>query len=46
MIIVANTWIGHWPFRRLRLADAAGLGRLLDRTGTGLALVSPLSGPF
>jgi len=46
MIIDANTWIGHWPFRRLRLADAAGLGRLLDRTGTGLALVSPLSGPF
>lgn len=46
MIIDTNTWVGHWPFRRVRLTDAAGLGRLMERTGTGLSLVSPLSGPF
>ena len=46
MIVDANTWIGHWPFRRIRLADAAGLGQLMARTGTDVALVSPLSGPF
>ncbi len=38
MIVDANTWVGHWPFRRIRLADAAGLGQLhsyRDRSGDG-----------
>ena len=46
MIVDVNAWCGRWPFRRLAFAGAAGLVKLLERTGTDLALVSPISGAF
>lgn len=46
MIIDANAWAGRWPFRRLHYSGASGLGQLISRTGTDLALVSPIEGAF
>jgi predicted TIM-barrel fold metal-dependent hydrolase len=46
MIIDANAWAGHWPFRRLHYTGARGLGQVMSRTGTDLALVSPIEGAF
>ena len=46
MIIDVNTYIGHWPFRRLRYGTARGLIRLMDRAGIDVAVVSPLNSVF
>lgn len=46
MIVDANAYVGRWPFRRLRYGDAAGLKTLLERTGAGLALTTPIAGAF
>lgn len=46
MIIDANAYCGRWPFRRLSHPGAAGLKALMDRTGTDLAIVSPIAGAF
>ena len=46
MIIDSNAFTGHWPFRRLTFVGASGLASLMRRTGTELALVSPLAGAF
>lgn len=46
MIIDANAYCGHWPFRRLSHAGAAGLSALMQRTGTDQALVSPIAAAF
>jgi predicted TIM-barrel fold metal-dependent hydrolase len=46
MIIDANCWCGHWPFRRLEYRGAEGLQVLQERVGCDLLLVSPLSAPF
>ena len=33
MLIDINTWVGHWPFRQLRGADASGLLKRMDKKG-------------
>ena len=43
MLIDINTWIGHWPFRRLRRATAAGLLKHMDRVGIDTAVVADVS---
>ena len=44
MIIDANTWIGHWPFRALPRTSATDLLRRMDRHGITKALVASLHG--
>ena len=46
MIIDANAYVGRWPFRRLSHPGASGLKALLRRTGTSVALASPIAGAF
>ena len=46
MIIDANTYCGHWPFRRLAHPGAAGLKALMQRTGTDMAIVTPIAAAF
>lgn len=46
MIIDANTWLGHWPFRQLRHNDVAGLLHLMDANGIDLAVVANTHGVF
>jgi uncharacterized protein len=46
MIIDANTWLGHWPFRQLRYNDAAGLLHLMDADGIDLGVVANTHGVF
>ncbi|MHB0878461.1 MAG: amidohydrolase family protein [Anaerolineae bacterium] len=46
MIIDANTWLGHWPFRQLRHNDVAGLLHLMDANGIDLAVVANTHGIF
>lgn len=43
MLIDINTWIGHWPFRQLRDATAAGLLRRMDAKGIDRAVVANVS---
>jgi len=44
MIIDANTWIGHWPFRALPQRTAKDLLKQMDRLGIGKALTVNLNG--
>ena len=46
MIIDANAWLGHWPFRQLRYNDVPGLLRLMDANGIDMAVVSSIHGIF
>ena len=46
MIIDVNTYIGHWPFRRLRYNRAEDLVRRMDNKGIDNAIVSSLHGVF
>jgi len=46
MIIDANAWLGHWPFRQLRHNDAPGLLRLMDANCIDVAVVSSIHGIF
>lgn len=42
MIIDANAWLGHWPFRQLRHNDVPGLLKLMDANGIDMAVVSSI----
>ena len=44
MIIDANAWLGHWPFRPLRHNDVPGLLGLMDRAGIDMAVVASVHG--
>ena len=46
MILDFQVYLGHWPFRRLRHAGAAGVRQLLSRTGATRGLAIPLQGVF
>ncbi len=46
MIYDADTWIGHWPYRRLPQTSAADLLRKMDSAGIDKALVGSLQGIF
>ncbi len=46
MIIDANAWLGHWPFRQLRYNDVDGLLHLMDANGIDKAVVSSIHGIF
>ena len=46
MLIDVNAYIGHWPFRRLRLNTAEALVREMDRHGIDRAVVANLHGVF
>lgn len=46
MTIDVNTYVGHWPFRRIQPAGAKGLISILDRTKTEVALATPMHGIF
>ena len=46
MILDADTWIGHWPFRSLPHRSAGALLRQMDRHGIAKALVASLHGLF
>lgn len=46
MIVDLSAYLGHWPFRRLRHNDAAGLLALMDRAGIDRACVSSASAIF
>ncbi len=46
MIYDADTWIGHWPYRRLPQTSAADLLRKMDSHGIEKALVGSLQGIF
>lgn len=46
MIIDANAWLGHWPFRQLRHNDAPGLLRLMDAKKIDKAVVASVHGIF
>jgi len=46
MIIDANAWLGHWPFRQLHYNDARGLLCLMDSSGIDKAVVSSIHGIF
>jgi uncharacterized protein len=46
VIVDCNAYCGRWPFRRLGFPGAAGLAKLMGRTATDVALVSPLAGAF
>jgi len=46
VIIDASTYIGHWPFRRLRYNTAEGLVTLMDRNGIDKAVVSSINAVF
>jgi hypothetical protein len=39
-VVDCNTFIGHWPFRRLRHNDAAGVLDMMDRFGIARACVA------
>lgn len=41
-----NVYLGYWPFRRLRVAGAAGVRHLMARTGVDQALAIPLQAVF
>jgi uncharacterized protein len=41
-----NVYLGHWPFRRLRVSGAAGVRKLMARNGIQQALAIPLQGIF
>lgn len=43
MILDVNTYLGPWPFRRLRHNTPEGLIRLMDKAKIGLAVVSSAS---
>lgn len=43
MLIDINTWIGHWPFRRLAEATGTGLLKRMDRKGIDMAVVADVS---
>ena len=44
MIIDANAWLGHWPFRQLRHNDTSGLLRLMDANDIDVAVVANTHG--
>jgi len=44
--IDVNTYVGHWPFRRIQPAGAKGLLSILDRTKTEIGLATPMQGIF
>ncbi len=46
MIIDANAWLGHWPFRQLRHNDVPGLLGLMDANAIDMAVVSSIHGIF
>ncbi len=46
MIYDADTWIGHWPYRRLPRTTAAELLQQMDSQGIDKALVGSLQGIF
>ncbi len=46
MIYDADTWIGHWPYRRLPYTSVADLLRQMDSHGIEKALVASLQGIF
>ncbi|NPV07332.1 MAG: amidohydrolase family protein [Anaerolineae bacterium] len=46
MIIDANAWLGHWPFRQLRHNDVPGLLRFMDANGIEAAVVASIHGIF
>lgn len=41
-----NVYLGRWPFRCLRYSGAAGVSKLMARTGVGQALAVPLQAVF
>ncbi len=46
MIIDCNAYLGHYPFRRLRLSKPEGMLAAMDRYGIRCSVVSSLSGVF
>ena len=46
MIFDLNVFLGHWPFRRLRMGGAAGVRKLMARNSIQQALAIPLQGIF
>ena len=46
MIVDLCVYLGYWPFHRLRNAGAAGVRRLMARTGASRALAAPLQAVF
>lgn len=46
MIIDANTYIGHWPFRRLRYNTVEGLVKLMDRCGVDKTVCGSINSVF
>ncbi len=46
MLIDINTYVGHWPFRKLRHNTPAKLLKLMDAKGIDQACVSSVSGVF
>lgn len=46
MLIDVNAYIGHWPFRQLRITTAEGLVREMDRQGIDRAVAANLHGVF
>ena len=46
MIVDVSAFVGRWPFRRLRHAGVQGIRALMDRTGTQIALTTPLHAVF
>ncbi|MGI6208715.1 MAG: amidohydrolase family protein [Anaerolineae bacterium] len=46
MIIDANAWLGHWPFRQLRHNDVPGLLRFMDANQIDVAVVANIHGIF
>ncbi len=46
MLVDVNAYIGHWPFRQLRITTAEGLVREMDRQGIDRAVVANLHGVF
>jgi hypothetical protein len=41
-----NSYIGNWPFRRLPYRTAEDIRKLMDRTETQAALVTPMAAIF
>lgn len=46
LIFDVNCFVGHWPFRRIPHRTVDDIRRLMARTGTEGALVTPLAGLF
>ena len=44
--IDVNTYVGHWPFRRIQPPGARGLLSIMDQTETEVALATPMHSIF